>query len=130
MSQIICDGANLQAPSGCSQYFNSNSGNITSINLPDRQYMADISLDVCIARDPTACALKYNMKTMGVGPTKGGGLGYGLVCDDFIKFRGEKTGLCGKVDGRELVLPVKGPVGLSFRSDNSHIPQVSSEQYL
>lgn len=123
VSQIICDGANLQAPTGCSQFYNSNSGNITSINLPDREYMADTSLDICLARDPTACAIKYRMKTMGVGPTKGGGLGYGLVCDDFLKFRGEKTGICGKGDGREMVLPVKGPMGLSFRSDTSNIPE-------
>eukprot|EP00091_Calanus_sinicus_P015775 TRINITY_DN34456_c0_g1_i1.p1 TRINITY_DN34456_c0_g1~~TRINITY_DN34456_c0_g1_i1.p1 ORF type:complete len:123 (-),score=35.59 TRINITY_DN34456_c0_g1_i1:81-425(-) len=84
--------------------------------------MADTSMDICVARDPTACGIKYRMRTMGVGPTKGGGLGYGLVCDDFLKFRGEKTGICGKGDGREMVLPVKGPMGLSFRSDSSNIP--------
>jgi len=123
VSQIVCDGANLQAPSGCAQYYNSNSGNITSINLPDRQYMADTSLDACVARDPTACAIKYSIKTMGVGPTKGGGMGYGLVCNDYIKFNGEKTSMCGKGEGRELVLSTKGPMGLSFRSDSSHIPE-------
>eukprot|EP00092_Neocalanus_flemingeri_P025565 GFUD01027716.1.p1 GENE.GFUD01027716.1~~GFUD01027716.1.p1 ORF type:complete len:809 (-),score=108.64 GFUD01027716.1:36-2462(-) len=123
VSQIVCDGANLQAPNGCSQYYNSNSGNITSLNLPDRQYMTDASIDACIARDPTACAIKYRFKTMGVGPTKGGGLGYGLVCTDYIKFRGEKTGLCGKGEGREMILPSKGPMGFSFRSDSSHIPE-------
>lgn len=59
----------FQAPTGCSQYYNSNSGNI-SINLPDREYIGRPSLDICLARDPTACAIKYKMKTMGVGPTK------------------------------------------------------------
>jgi len=122
VSQIVCDGANLQAPTGCSQYYNSNSGNITSINLPDGEYMTDTSLDICLARDPTACAIKYKLAQMGVGPTKGGGLGYGLVCDDFLKFRGEKTGICGKGDGREMVLPLRGNVGLTFQSDGSNIP--------
>jgi len=122
VSQIVCDGANLQAPTGCAQYYNSNSGNISSINLPDREYMADTTLDICLARDPTACAIKYKLKKMGVGPTKGGALGYGLVCDDFLKFRGEKTGICGKGDGREMILPVRGPMGLTFQSDSSNIP--------
>ena len=128
VSQIDCDGANLQAPSGCSQYYNSNSGNISSFNLPDGEYMTDMNIDACIVRDPTACAIKYRIKSLGVGPTKNGGLGYGLVCSDFIKFRGEKTGICGKADGRELILPSKGPMGLAFRSDSDHIPKVIFEK--
>jgi len=121
VSQIVCDGANLQAPSGCSQFYNSNSGNITSINLPDGEYMTDTSLDICVARDPTACAIKYNLAQMDVGPTKGG-LGYGLVCEDYLKLRGEKTGICGKAQGRDMILPVRGNVGLTFQSDSSNIP--------
>jgi len=121
VSQIVCDGANLQAPSGCSQFYNSNSGNITSINLPDGEYMTDTSLDICVARDPTACAIKYNLAQMDVGPTKGG-LGYGLVCEDYLKLRGEKTGICGKAQGRDMILPLRGNVGLTFQSDSSNIP--------
>jgi len=121
VSQIVCDGANLQAPSGCSQFYNSNSGNITSINLPDGEYMTDTSLDICLARDPTACAIKYNLTQMAVGPTKGG-LGYGLVCEDYLKFHGEKTGICGRAEGRDMVLPLRGNVGLTFQSDGTNIP--------
>ena len=124
VSQIVCDGANLQAPSGCSQFYNSNSGNITSINLPDGEYMTDTSLDICLARDPTACAIKYKLAEMGVGPAKGG-LGYGLVCEDYLKLRGEKTGICGKATGRDMVLPLRGNVGLTFQSDSTNIPGVS-----
>ena len=52
--------------------------------------MKDANLDVCIARDPTACAIKYDINSMSVGITKGGAIGYGLVCDDYLKFNGEK----------------------------------------
>jgi len=123
VSQITCDGAPLEAPPGCAQYYNAPAGNITSLNLAERGYPAATSLDLCLAAQPGACAVKYNMREMAVGPTKGGGLGYGLVCSDFLKFRGEKTGLCGRGTGRQVVLPVRGPAGLTFTSDSQHIPQ-------
>jgi len=122
VSQITCDGASLQAPPGCAQWYTSISGTISSLNLADSRYQAGQSLTACIARDPMACAVKYDMKRMRVGPTKGGGLGYGLVCGDYIKFKGEKTGVCGTGDGRQMVLPTRGPLGFTFRSDREHIP--------
>ena len=51
-----------------------------------------------------------------VGPTRGGGLGYGLVCGDYLKFLGERTGLCGGGGDREVVLPIRGPLGVALRS--------------
>jgi len=122
VTQIMCDGANLQAPSGCGQFYNSNSGKISSLNFPDGEYMKDANLDVCIARDPIACAIKYDINSMSVGITKGGAIGYGLVCDDYLKFNGEKTSMCGVGNGREIVLPVRGSVGFSFRSDSINMP--------
>ena len=77
VSQITCDGAPLEAPPGCAQYYNAPAGNITSLNLVERGYPAATSLDLCLAPQPGACAVKYNMREMAVGPTKGGGLGYG-----------------------------------------------------
>jgi len=122
VNQINCDGANLQAPTGCSQFYNQKSGNITSFNLVDGRYMVNSHLDMCIERDPAACAIKYNLKKMSIGGhSKGGGLGYGLVCDDFLKMKGEKTGICGKSNNREMILPVKGSVGLAFRADDNHL---------
>ena len=125
VTQIKCDGANLQAPSGCGQFYNSNSGKISSLNFPDGEYMNNANLDVCIARDPTACAIKYDINSMSVGITKGGAIGYGLVCDDYLKFNGEKTSICGVGNGRKMVLPVRGSVGFSFRSDSINMPGVS-----
>ena len=51
-----------------------------------------------------------------VGPARGSGLGYGLVCGDYLKFLGERTGLCGDGRDREVVLPIKGPLGVALRS--------------
>ena len=55
---------------------------------------------------------------------RSGGLGYGIVCDDFIVFRGERTSMCGNGNGGIITLPAKGPVGFTFKSDRS-----SSEVY-
>jgi hypothetical protein len=121
VSQIVCDGANLQAPMGCSQYYNMNSGNITSLNLQDGQYAKNLRWTSCIKRDPTACAVEYNLRSFSLGETKAGPgrLGYGLTCQDYIVINGEKTALCGGLNQpKRLVFPAKGPESFFFYSDN------------
>jgi len=120
-SQISCDGANLQAPTGCGQYYNSNSGNISSFNFKDGQYMKDLSFSACIKRDPLACAVEYNFKHLGIGETKGGQgkLGYGLTCKDYLLVNGERTALCGSQNlPRRMVFPTHGPESIFFSSDS------------
>ena len=43
-------------------------------------------------------------------------------------FRGEKTSLCGRGDGRTLTLPASGPLGFTFSSDERAVDRVSTEQ--
>jgi len=128
VSQIQCDGANLQAPAGCGQYYNMNSGNLTSFNYLDGAYQKDMSLTSCIKRDPTACALELNMKSFFVGDTKGGSgkLGYGLTCKDYFMINGEKTSICGSNNNiaRRMIFPAHGPESVYFHSDSSHDPSV------
>jgi len=133
ISQIHCEGASLEAPSGCSQYYNQNKGNITSINYKDGAYRNNLDMTICIKRDPAACAIKYRLHTMAVGPTKGGTpgksqLGYGLTCDDYLVFNGEKTAMCGSLSkgARDVVLPVRGPQGLTLHTDQIHIPKADA----
>ena len=45
-------------------------------------------------------------------------------------FRGEKTSLCGRGDGRTLTLPASGPLGFTFSSDERAVDMVSTEQSL
>ena len=47
------------------------------------------------------------------------------VCDDYIMFRGEKTSLCGRGDGRSFTLPASGPLGFTFSSDERPVDRVS-----
>jgi len=128
ISQIQCDGANLQASQGCSQFYTQNKGNITSFNMADNSYPNSMDMSVCILRDPSACAIHYKLKTFGVGPTKGSrdgkqSMGYGLICHDYVVFNGEKTCICGGINNaKDIILPVKGPQGFTVRSDASHIP--------
>ena len=46
------------------------------------------------------------------------------VCDDYIMFRGEKTSLCGRGDGRSFTLPASGPLGFTFSSDERPVDRV------
>jgi len=118
VTQIPCSGGSeLLAPPGCSQYHTETTGSIFSLNFLDKQYPLGTRLDVCIKRSPGDCGIQYYLGKMGVGTTNTGGLGYGLVCDDYIMFRGEKTSLCGRGDGRTLTLPASGPLGFTFNSD-------------
>lgn len=48
------------------------------------------------------------------------------VCDDYIMFRGEKTSLCGRGDGRSFSLPASGPLGFTFSSDERPADRVRS----
>jgi len=121
VTQIQCNGyeSPLQAPDGCSQYYYERNGNIKSFNLPDGQYSTKTYMDVCIQKSPSDCGVTYEFKKLGLGKTRSGGLGYGIVCDDFIVFRGERTSMCGNGNGGIITLPAKGPVGFTFKSDRS-----------
>jgi len=128
VSQIQCDGANLQAPAGCGQYYNMNSGNLTSLNFLDQAYPKGVSLTSCIKRDPSACALELNMKSFAVGETKFGAstkLGYGLTCKDYFLVNGEKTSICGTNNNipRRMIFPANGPESVHFYSDDLHNPK-------
>ena len=81
-------------------------------------------MDVCIERSPGDCGVRYDIKMMSLGLTRTGGLGYGLVCDDYIMFRGEKTSVCGRGDGRSIIVPTKGPAGFTFSSNRNHTNKV------
>ena len=48
------------------------------------------------------------------------------VCDDYLMFRGEKTALCGRGDGRNITLPATGPAGFTFSSNNQAVDMVRS----
>ena len=69
----------LQAPPGCSQFHTEPQGTILSLNYLDKQYPLGTRLDVCIKKAPGACGVQYDLGKMGVGTTKTGGIGYGLV---------------------------------------------------
>ena len=57
----------------------SRSGDIVSMNYLDGQYPRGARMDICIKKAPSDCGVQYNLQKMGVGVTKTGGLGYGLV---------------------------------------------------
>ena len=59
-------------------------------------------------------------------------LGYGLTCDDYLVFNGEKTAMCGSLSkgARDVVLPVRGPQGLTLHTDQIHIPKVRKIPFL
>jgi hypothetical protein len=66
LSQVSCDGAALQAPPGCGQWYNAPAGNISSLNLADGSYQTGQALTACIARDTAACAIEYRLDQMQV----------------------------------------------------------------
>jgi len=118
VTQIQCDGAPLQAPGGCSQYYNDLSGVIRSLNYFDNKYMANMDMTACIRYEPKACAIAYNIDDMSIGEMRGKNkVGYGLTCGDYISFQGEKTCMCGKTVSRELVFPIRGAQGVHLHSD-------------
>ena len=43
-----------------------------------------------------------------------------MVCC-LLLFPGEKTSICGGARDRSMVLPVRGPLGFTFRSDANHV---------
>jgi len=121
VTQITCGNSRLQAPTGCSQYYTSIQGTMTSFGLSDGQYQANQDITACVASDPGACGIQYEMKDFQVGPAIRSSLGFGLVCTDYIKFLGEKTSVCGSARDQRMVLPARGPLGFTFRSDNTHV---------
>jgi len=119
VTQIECDGAPLQAPSGCSQYYNDLSGSVVSLNYDDGQYLTNLDLTTCIKSQP-ACAIEYNLSPLNIGGDNtafAGRVNYGLMCSDYLSFAGEKTGICGYSSGLRVTLPVSGYEGFTFRSD-------------
>jgi len=127
ISQIQCDGAPLQAPSGCSQYYNEVNGTVRSLNLADSRYPANLNMAACIRTHPAACAIKYLIKEMEFGDVKNrkpgvNRLGYGLTCQDYIAFNGLKSGLCGSTTNKEIILPLNVPQGLNIVTDGLYSP--------
>ena len=43
----------------CPQYYTEPSGTITSLNLPDRLYPANLDMAVCIRPDLASCGIEY-----------------------------------------------------------------------
>jgi len=118
VTQIVCDGAPLEAPAGCAQYYNAPSGTMTSLNYFGHGYLRNLDVDACVRLDQRACAIAYSLEKMKIG--SGSKLSYGLSCDDYIVFRGEKTGICGSAESREIVLPIRGVQGIFMHTDNAH----------
>ena len=135
----------LQAPPGCSQYHTEPQGTILSLNYLDKQYPLGTRLDVCIKKAPGACGVQYDLGKMGVGTTKTGGIGYGLVgsclvpnfpiSSTFIFARFVMTTLCSGErrppcvaggDGRTVTLPARGPLGFTFSSDGRALDRVGN----
>jgi len=115
ISQINCDGAPLQAPSGCAQYYNSH--NATIKNLEIGQLKGDGKLSACVRTDTTACAIKYKIKDMQIGDkTK---MGYGLTCQNYVAINGMKSGVCGHTQDKEIILPISGPQAVNYIYEDS-----------
>ena len=94
---------------------------MASLGYYDNQCMVDMDMAACIRHDQRACAIAYTIDTMNIGNSRGlNKLGYGLTCDDYISFQGEKTGMCGSAGSREVVLPVRGAQGVFMHSDSTH----------
>jgi len=119
-TQVTCDGSSLQAPPGCAHYYLEREGRLTSLNFAGGSYGRNLSLTSCLKPDYKACAIRYDMEYMGVGKTRGNRLSYGLACGDYITFTGERTGLCGTVQGRQMVLPNTGLQGLTLDTDDTY----------
>jgi len=119
VTQITCNGAPLQAPSGCAQYYMDRKGSISSLNFPDGQYLPNLDLTTCIRPDETACGIRFNLTTLYVGgnTASSGKLMYGLTCSDYLAFLGEITGICGYATNLDVTLPLFGYQGFTFRSD-------------
>jgi len=114
VTQIHCDGAGLQAPAGCSQYYNQLAGSFSSHNYRGRSLPASHAATACIRLDQAACAIEYRLDlALGSGPK----LKYGLTCSDYLAFTGERSGLCGQAAGRVFVLPVRGQQGVTLTTD-------------
>jgi len=126
VTQIECNGAPLQAPSGCSQYYNDQSGSLVSLNYDDGQYMTNLDLTTCIKSQP-ACAIEYNLSPLNIGGDAAlpGRVNYGLMCTDYLSFAGEKTGICGYSSGLRVTLPVSGYEGFTFRSNENYVAKES-----
>jgi len=118
VSQIQCNGAQLQAPSGCAQYYTQEFGSIASLNYFDGSYPINADLTVCIKPKP-ACAIQYNLSPFMLDDERAatGRINYGLMCSDYIAFAGEKIGLCGYSGATQVTLPADGVQGFTFRSD-------------
>merc|ERR1719300_1130868 len=112
ISQISCEDAPLQAPSGCAQYYTERNATITSLDIADMTE-EDLVLTACIKSDPTACAIRYKIKNLLLGDNKKRKsgktqLGYGLTCRDYLAFNGLKSGICGVAENKEMILPMYG----------------------
>jgi len=119
VTQITCNGAPLQAPAGCAQYFLDDKGSISSLNFPDGQYQSQLDMTTCIKPDESACGIRFHVSTLYIGGNTAatGRINYGLKCSDYIAFMGEITGMCGYAADLDVTLPLFGYQGFTFRSD-------------
>eukprot|EP00088_Acartia_fossae_P006062 TRINITY_DN1276_c0_g1_i2.p1 TRINITY_DN1276_c0_g1~~TRINITY_DN1276_c0_g1_i2.p1 ORF type:complete len:472 (-),score=85.33 TRINITY_DN1276_c0_g1_i2:72-1487(-) len=122
ISQILCDGAPLHAPSGCGQYYNAQNGTIRYLDIAELSKEGKLSS--CIRTDTSACAVKYNIKDMQIGEKKK--LGYGLTCQNYMSINGMKSGICGQTADKEIILPIHGPQAVNFVHER---PSKTAEGY-
>lgn len=110
MIQVQCDGAPLQAPAGCGQFYNSQNGTVKSLDIGELG--ENVKLTSCIRTDTTACAIRYKIKQMQIGNKKK--MGYGLTCQNFLSINGMKSGICGFAEDKEIILPIDGPQAINY----------------
>ena len=87
VSQVTCGGPRLQAPLGCTQWFTSLTGTMTSLGFSGGQYQAitiqsnlrpgwftlvvaniqaNQDITACVASDPGACGIEYDLTALQV----------------------------------------------------------------
>jgi len=119
ISQILCDGAPLQSPQGCSQFYTGVNGTIKGLSIADIDDDSQaLTLSACMKMDHSACAIKYQINQLQMGTVKNkkagkSQLGYGLTCSSYLTFNGQQSGICGAVDNKEMILPSRGPQGFT-----------------
>jgi len=120
LQQLPCTAATSQAPPGCSQYFTQPQANIKSFNFREGSYLLGQSFTTCIRPVRGACAIAYHVHYLRLDRSRQGvgSIGYGLGCNDYLVFEGQKTGFCGEIKDQEFIFRTGGKEGFTLRSDN------------
>jgi len=119
ISQVMCNGASLQAPQGCTQYYTRSNGTIKDLSFAQLDDTEEATkLSTCVRMDHEACAIKYKINEMDIGQVKNkkagkSQLGYGLTCSSYLIFNGQKSGICGAAENKEVIIPSQGPQGFT-----------------